>query len=407
MTPGATQRVRPRRDRATLVSYASNGLVGWFFYGMGTSVALVRDELGLTRIEASLVGISLAVGTVIGAVVVTPLSRRLGRGRVLRASSALVALGVLLYTTGGPLPLLAVGAALGALGCSFVIVAASAFLSAHQRAAGDAALTEANVATGIAQFLAPLLTGIAATTVLGWRASLWLLVLLCIAVEILRGRDLAAYGDGGPRLARAGQGGRRPLGPRYPFAAGALLLIVAVDTSVLLWGADLLRDRGGFGPAAAAAAFSVIVGGFIVGRIVGARLVESIGADVVLIGSLALAIVAFFATWAASGPIMLVWLALTGIGLGPQFALGLARAMRATDGQPDRGAGIATAANGLALAVAPFLLATLADTYGVHRAFLVVLAFLAVSLLLVVARPVASAAAAASPEPLASPAATE
>ena len=49
-------RVRPVRDRTTLLAYAQLGLLGWFVYGFGASLTLLRDDEGLTRTVAALLG---------------------------------------------------------------------------------------------------------------------------------------------------------------------------------------------------------------------------------------------------------------------------------------------------------------------------------------------------------------
>ena len=67
---------RPVRDRVTLLAYAQLGLLGWFVYGFGASLTLLRDDEGLTRTAASVLSIALyftvATVTTTGAALPTP-----------------------------------------------------------------------------------------------------------------------------------------------------------------------------------------------------------------------------------------------------------------------------------------------------------------------------------------------
>ena len=73
---------------------------------------------------------------------------------------------------------------------------------------------------------------------------------------------------------------------------------------------------------------------------------------------------------------------LIGVGIGMHFPLGIGRAMRASLGQPDRAAGWTSAGIGAMSGIAPFLLAALADSWGVHQAFGVMIFFFAASFVL-------------------------
>jgi hypothetical protein len=69
----------------------------------------------------------------------------------------------------------------------------------------------------------------------------------------------------------------------------------------------------------------------------------------------------------------------------------MARVMRASAGQADKAAGIASSGVGVAGMIIPFVLAVLADGIGVHYAFLIVPALIAVSVILLRMRPVPAA----------------
>ena len=372
--------VRPTRDRTTLLAYAQLGLLGWFVYAFGASLTLLRDDEGLTRTAASTLSIALAVGGTLGSFLAAPVVRRWGRGVMLRAGAVFVAIGCLLYISDGPLPVVALGPFIGSLGASFCAVGVSAYLEARQGAAADASLAEANLVASTASLLGILAVGIGATTLLGWRLGLVLLVVVVIALEVLRGRSLQPFNVGTEMESRADA-------PRLPglvwWAVLTLILLTSVEITLLQWGPDLLRERGGLEAGAASATIAAVVIGMIIGRLIGSRIVERVSSELVFGGSILFAAAAFAYTWLVTGAIpLIIGLVLIGIGIGMHFPLGIGRAMRASLGQPDRAAGWTSAGIGIMSGVAPFALAALADSWGVHKAFVVMLALFAASFLL-------------------------
>ena len=369
--------VRPIRDRTTLLAYAQLGLLGWFVYAFGASLTLLRDDEGLSRTAASLLSISLAAGGTLGSFLAASIVRRWGRGAMLRAGALAIATGTLLYISDGPLWLVATGPFIGSLGASFCAVGVSAYLEARQGAAADASLAEANLVASSASLIGILAVGVAATTILGWRLGLLLLVVVAIALEVLRGRTVEAFNVGTDMESRADA-------PRLPtlvwWAVLTLILLTSVEITLLQWGPDLLRERGGLEAGSASATIAAIVVGMIIGRLVGSRLVERVSSELVFGGSIIFAAVAFVYTWLVTGAVpLIIGLVLIGVGIGMHFPLGIGRAMRASAGQPDRAAGWTSAGIGIMSGVAPFALAALADSWGVHKAFAVMLLFFAAS----------------------------
>jgi len=369
--------VRPIRDRTTLLAYAQLGLLGWFVYAFGASLTLLRDDEGLSRTAASLLSISLAAGGTLGSFLAASIVRRWGRGAMLRAGALAIATGTLLYISDGPLWLVATGPFIGSLGASFCAVGVSAYLEARQGAAADASLAEANLVASSASLIGILAVGVAATTILGWRLGLLLLVFVAIALEVLRGRTVDAFNVGTDMESRADA-------PRLPglvwWAVLTLILLTSVEITLLQWGPDLLRERGGLEAGSASATIAAIVVGMIIGRLVGSRLVERVSSELVFGGSIIFAAAAFVYTWLVTGAVpLIIGLVLIGVGIGMHFPLGIGRAMRASAGQPDRAAGWTSAGIGIMSGVAPFALAALADSWGVHKAFAVMLLFFAAS----------------------------
>lgn len=382
--------LRPVRDRPTLVSYGQLACYGFFLYAFTPSLSLLRDEQGTTRAVSSLHGTGFAAAGVLAGLIAPFLVRRLGRGPMLRLGTAALIVGVLLYTSGLPIGVTVLGMVFGGLGGTLVLVGINAFLSEHQGAAAPAALNEGNAMAALFGLLGPVSLGVGVALSLGWRAGLWTMLVALVALEFWRGRDLEPYdaATGHPE-AKAGHdpGGRLPTLYRWTWLV--MFLLVGVEFCITLWGADLLRDRGGLGAAAAAAALVAVVGGMAIGRLGGAWVVERIDPERVLVAGIVVAAAGFALVWMVPAPVpMMVGLVVTGVGVGVHWPLGIARAVRAAAGRSDRASGLASVAAGLASGLAPFTLAAVADTLGVHTAFLVVPLLLVVALVLVLARPV-------------------
>lgn len=381
-------RSKPVHDRQTLISYAQTGAWAWFIYSFGPTSALLRDEQGTTKSIAALHGTMLAIGGLVGGLIATELVRRWGRGSVIRASAFASAIGMALYAwPGGDTWLTLLGMfATGLMAGGLLIVLVNAFIVEHQGPAGPSALTEANAIAAAAGLLSPLIVGIGAATIVTWRFGPWIPVVALFAIEFWRGRGTSAY-DG--RILHTARAARPPLPTPAYWALGALVCFMAAEFSLTLWSADLLRDRHALSAAVAAGALAAITGGMFVGRLFGSGLARRRSTEMIIRGSLILALAGFAVTWAAPTPWMaILGLFVTGLGIAALFPMGLARAMRAGDGQNDRISALNAVWGSLGIATFPFVLGALADAIGIHLAFLVVPSLFAAAFVLVVLRPV-------------------
>ena len=385
--PAAPPATRPRRDRPTWIAYVQLAFWAWFLYAFGATQALLRDEQGTTRSIAALHGTALAIGGLVGALLTAPAVARWGRGVIMRASALAAIASILVYTWPGAAPPVSMaGAALASFFGTFLLITINAFLLDYQGPAGPAALTEANALASFAGLVGPLAVGIGAATVLGWRWGMWIVVIALIGVELWRGRHVAVFGTKG--LARHEAEGGRFGAPVY-WSLGAIMCFLGAEFCLTFWGADLLRERCGFGPAAAAASLASITGGMLVGRWYGARLAQHLPTERLLRYSVVFALVSFVLAWGFTfWPVVLLGLFLTGIGIGVHWPLGVARVVRASGGMTDRASAAASIAGSIAIAIAPFALGVLSDTVGFHVAFLLVPAFLVGALVILVVRPV-------------------
>jgi len=379
---------RPILDRPTRITYIQLATFAWFMYGFGASQALLRDDQDVSKTVSSLHSTFLAVGGILGALLAARLVARFHRGPVIRFSALGTALGLGIYTIPTGVLVTWSGAFIASFFGTILLVCLNAFIFDHQGLAGPASLTQANALSSLSGMVSPIVVGLLAATIFGWRTGLWIAIAALILIEVWRGRDVAAFNHAQTPIRTE----RPPKLPRRFWWSPILIaLFLATEFSTLLWSPDLLREQTGFGAAAAAASVGTITGGMLVGRLIGARLAEFRPPNTLLIWSVVIALISFSVIWtSSSGPVLLGAMFVMGAGLGLHWPLGVARVVIAADGQTDRASAIASIFGSAAIGTAPFLLGAVADQTSVHTAFLFIPVFLVIALIILIFRPVHS-----------------
>ncbi|MEU8000054.1 MFS transporter [Catellatospora sp. NPDC049111] len=402
---------RLSRDLATWLIYLQLGLWGYFNYGFGPIVPLLRAEQGTSAAVAGLHSTAIAVGAVAGGAAYPHLSRRFGRGPVLWACQAVIGAGVLGFVL---LPAyFAVTIGLTVVIATAGIAAIGGIVSAlaeRHGPAGPAAISEANAVACAAGLVAPLIIGAAIRAGWGWRAGLALLVALIALVAVLAkikgvripsghaapvvaGTGLAVAPATADRVAApdagrvatvavdsraavpAGNGPVRPRGTRLPgaywLAWGMMTVTGAVEVVLSMWTAEVLRGQVGLSTGAATAVMSAMVGGMFAGRLAGARIALRMSAIPLYFGALALSLAGFIVFWSAGSAVAAVaGLIVVGLGNAMHYPLAISLAVAAAPGQADRAAGVASYSMAVSFGAGPLLLGLVADQVGAHAAFL-------------------------------------
>ncbi|MFI6130489.1 MFS transporter [Micromonospora sp. NPDC051141] len=160
---------RLTRDRTTWLAYAQLGLWGFFLYGFGPVVPLLRDEQGTSAAVAGLHSTGIAVGALAGGALFAPVARRYGRGPAVWLGLAGVAAGVAALGVLHPPPATIAAVTVVATFGMMVISGVNVVLTARHGPAAPAALTEANAVCAGMGILAPLTIGATVDAGLGWR----------------------------------------------------------------------------------------------------------------------------------------------------------------------------------------------------------------------------------------------
>ena len=379
---------RPVHDKVTLLAYAGISSWSWFVYAFGACLALLRDQQHSSAAVAGLHGLFFAIGGVIGAIAAPHAAARLGRGLTLRLSilGVCLAIGAFLIPGLGPIATIS----LAFVTCFFgnlIMVSSNAFIASHQGTATAGALTESVSFAALMGLLAPLLTGFLAGNVFGWRSGVAVSIVMFIVVETIRGANTKGFGTAGQVITRK-QGGALPTLTYWALIAA--MCYVGAEFCLDFWGVQLIHDNTGMSDATSARGLAVFLGGIFVGRLVGTKLTEDLPTERLLRVCIALGIVMFVITWLCHATFVLfVLLFLTGVSFALIYPLSAARIFRSSNGLNDRAAGASLAFTTAAIALAPFALESLTGRISVHSAFLLVPILLAVSLLVVIVRPVA------------------
>jgi len=381
-------------DRITWITYVQVSLFAFFLYGFGATQALLRDEQGTSRTVASLHATVFAGANVATGLLIPRLIQRWGRGLVIRYAVIVMSIGIAVYTAPFGLTASLIGTALVACGGVSLIATANAFILDYQGSAGPAALTQANALAALFGFVVPLVIGITTAVALGWRTGLWALIIALVVAEIFRSRHEhtpSIERAETPNVTQPVRAEKIQMPRRFWWSLTVVALLLATEFTLTLWSADLLRERAGLGPAAAAASLAAVTGGMFLGRLYGSRLAQTWSVDRLLTSSILLALVAFAVAWVSTNPWpILASLFVVGLGISVHWPIGVSRAVASSGGLIDRASGLSSVAAGAAGGIAPFILGALSDSIGFHSAFLIVPVLLATALVLILAKPVKS-----------------
>jgi cyanate permease len=357
------------RGKLTWLLFGVGACFSYLLTGIGSILAPLQDELGVSRSEVALLptlfaAALVAVGLVGGRIVVW-----VGRQRSLRGAMIGVAIGAALVAgPGWPLTLL--GATVLGASCALLVLLMPVLINALHPRRTTAIIAEQNAVNSSASLLAPLLVGAALAIGLGWRPGYLVpAVLLLLLVPFVR--DIPA-----PRARLEGH--RAPDRSHVDRAFWSrwldILLAVSAEFCMVFWIASAFTTWYGLEADAAVVWGSTFVAGMVIGRSLGTPVTRAI-ADRTKIVSLScgVALVGFTLFWTGGGVVAsAAGAVITGLGIALLYPVTIAALMRARPTDPDGASARGTLASGVAIGGAPFLLAAVSDQVGLHTAFLIV-----------------------------------
>ena len=377
-------------------------LTGYFLYlqsALGPLMPFLRAELGMSYTTASLHFSAFALGVLPAGLFGERLSGAFGRRRMVWGGGSLMAAGAVLLTIGlHPVVTLAGTLVMGMFG-GLLLMNLQATLSDTHGERRSVAISESNVVASLCAVVAPLAIGaFERAGILGWRGALFAAVVALVLV-FWRFRHApvpnarAASVDG-----KAAPSGPLPL--LFWGYCGVLALGVAVEWSMAFGGAAYLQDEIGFRAADAAALMGAFFVAMLSGRVAGSRLARRFPSTSILSGAQLVAITGFALFWLVPLTVPGTWgaassvagLFVTGLGVANLYPFSLSAATGSVPERADRAVARIALVGGSAILLAPFVLGSAADVFGIGKAYGVVAAILlaAVATTVVVNRRAAS-----------------
>lgn len=362
------------RDRLTWTAYL---MIAWFAClqaAPGVVTTHLRDELHLSYGVGGSYVAAFAAGSVIAGVASTSLERAAGRSVVLWSAAVTLSVGAVGMTAGRTAATTIAPVFVMGVGGGLLLAVVQAALADHHHDLRTVALTEANVAAGVAYMVLIGLLTAAAAWGLGWRAAV-LVTLVVPVVARWNTRGLAieesppSVEGHGPRLPRA-----------FWVVAAILVCTTAVEWSVTAWGATFVEEATSVSSDTAVTLMAAYFGGFLGGRVLGSRLARRTVPESLLAWAVGLAFIGFVVLWTSTSPAQAaLGLAILGVGVGNLFPMTLSAAVAAAPGRAGQASGRAVATSSAAVLLAPLAIGTIADSTSLKAALCVVPALLALA----------------------------
>ena len=380
-----------------LLPFGRLASAAFLLYGIGYIVPLLRRDLGIGDSMAGLHASAVAVGTLVAGALGERYLHRFGEVLAPRGLMAAIVVACLLVALAPNVLMSLAGAALFGIAGGVLLAWVNHRLSIGGGQAARVAIARVNLIGLLAALAAP----IAISTVDGLgvtgRLAMLVPIPLILAIEAVhwsRADDAPVGESAGAASAAAATAVRatvpRRASSRLPAAYWRTWLVivvaVALEFTIVYWGASLIDLRTGAGAAQATTAAA----GFLLGMIA-ARVALAAGfgtrAPRVRLTTLALGsvTVGVLITWQATSPLLAAaGLFLAGMGVGPLYPISITHALALVPDAPEAAAARATLATGVALIGAPFLLALTGERIGLVNAWplVAVAAVVAVALVL-------------------------
>ena len=375
-------------------SYAAIAVVGYVLYGVGAVAPYLRTQLGLSDAEVGLHSSAMAIGLVLSGVVAA-LDRRFGEVIVRGAGVVTLAVAVVVLALGPALAATLGAALLVGLGVGTLLGYTNAMLGRPGGRLARVRVARANVWAMVSAFACPVVLAAASGTGLPWALGL----VPALGLLVIVGLDLRA----GPRLVLASDTSDGPRLPRGFWLAWTFLVaVIAVEFSIVFWGATLIERQTAVETAVATLLGGLFLGGMFVGRL-GQSLGLGTAGDIRRSAAIGLVLAgtgAAIAWVSTSPPVSAAALFLAGLGVAGLYPLGIAAALAAAPGRLTLAGTRLTLASGTAILGAPFALGAAADFAGVPIAWglVVLLSLVALGLVTILpaGRPVDGVAVEAS-----------
>lgn len=380
-----TSTVKITRSNFTWLAYLMLGFYAYMQSSLGPLMPFLREELGLNYTVAGFHFSAFALGMILAGSSTEYLTNYLERKQLFWWGGLGMSLGGLLLTIGQTASVTVLAAFVMGFVGSHLLVMIQALLSDEFEEQRAIALTESNLAASIFAALAPLVIAFGLSINLDWRLALWFGAGVWL-IAWLTQRNVAHPTS--PK-AKNDQRSNGQLPPIFRLYWLIVFIGVAIEWCMVFWVADFLITVGNIAPDFASTLVGIFYASMIIGRLLGSRLTHKLATMRLLLMVVITIAIGFPIFWLSSNLIgTVLGLVIVGIGLSNLFPLGLAAASNIGADNVNRSSARVSQAAGLAILIAPQTLGTLADSWGIFRAYgvLPILLFILLILILVVIR---------------------
>jgi MFS family permease len=377
MTTITSSSSRLQRDQFTLVAYLLFGYFAYMLIAIGPVMPFLQEELSMTYTLGALHLSVMSVGSLPVGFFGDYLIQWVGRRAMLWISGAGMAIGAVLLMLGSHVAITLTGACImGTMGI-FIPIIVQAALSDHYQQQRLVVLSEVQVVVMLFAALVPLVIGGSEYLGMGWRSALFLAVggWIIIAIRFHR----ISIPEPTVTQSASSQSNSRKLPTAFWAYWLILLLGVAIEWCVSLWGASFFKTIVGIEPAAASTMMSIFFVGMVIGRFITRQLVATYPIIRLLLITQATTLVGFLLFWLSPLAMLnIAGLFVVGLGVAGIFPLALSAGMHIAAEQSNVASARMSMAAGIAMLVAPFFLGWFADTVGLFIAYAIVLLLLGI-----------------------------
>jgi len=378
---------------AVFVTFAASGVA---FTSWVTRTPDIRESLDVTNGQIGWIIFGLSAGSIAGLTISGQLTARRGAKFVVAIGASLIGSGIVVVGVGTgmvALPVLSVGMIATGIGFGLSEVALNIEGAALETVIGRSVLPALHGSYSLGSLGGAALGALAQFAHVPVVVHLGVLDTLAVAAPVIMLRFLPAAtgkedhpGTDAQRIdaQRISLRGRLSVWtePRTLLVGGIVLGMAFSEGAANDWLPLALVDGYAAQPVVASICFGIFVGSMTIGRLVGGRYVDRFGRVAVLRSVSVVAVIGILLV-IASGSIVLVGVgcALWGLGVSLGFPLGISAAADVAHNAAARVSAVATLGY-LAFLVGPPVLGILGERFGLLRAFLVVLALMAIAGLL-------------------------
>ena len=358
--------MRLTRTRLTWYGYLLGGFFTFCINIQGNIIPFLRDELGLSYRAVSLHPSAIAAGMIVTGLLTERVVAAIGRRRACLVAVGGSVAGMLLLCA-APVAAVSIGACalIGVTGAMIPGILGALFAQLHG-GARDRVFAEAGAVTYACAITANLATGAAVALMLGWRTAMLFGAASGLLLVAIYGRDAMPEA---PRRAAH-------VSARLPAASWAFLVMlglgVALEMCMLVWSPAFMEQVVGLSRPAAATASAAFPAAMLLGRWGGSVALRLLPPSLLYPGMLLLLAPGFALYWGTAAPALaIVGLFVCGLAIALLYPLALSFAVGAAGPAGDAASARSGLAAGTALLTAPIALGTLADNFGLSRAYLI------------------------------------